>query len=611
MISIRVLLRWFALILFLPSTLHAELSAELIASDWQQIPHGEARFIQISSGSSSIPPWGLEVKLEKDWHTYWRNPGDSGAELDIYGIQGELENKLAIHYPFPERMNVGPLTTYGYSDHTLYFFDDENQRYQKLVADLLVCKEECIPGTIEVGLGTLRDLGTEEDTELKQFISLKLAQLPQGLPILAQQLIGHLDSKWQIYLPSGAEIVDLFWFPEQSGSLEKLNFATEGDSVFHFYTPQSASRIERPKALVVFEQNNVKQSAVVEFETVAASIWPFVFGAILGGLILNLMPCVFPIVSLKAFSVASASGKILAHIRRDNLFYCFGVIVCFIALALLIVALRASGQFVGWGFQLQNVGFVSFLAVLFLIMGLSFFDIWSWRHVPGFATVGSQGSGPTSSFFTGLLAVVVASPCTAPFMGAAIGFALAQSVSVIFAVFLGLGFGMALPFFLLALFPSFSRFLPKPGNWMVTFKKAMGGLLLLTSAYLIWLGFQLVLPDGTVDESKWHSLQIEQWEQMEATPEAKLINFTADWCITCKVNERVVFANQKVEDYFAAQNIKLFKVDWTKRESNIAAKLAEYGRAGVPMYLYYPAGSNAPRVLPEVITPDSLIERLK
>lgn len=603
-----------------------EISA--LVSPWIKIPHGRVRWLKLGDAkgedlqTKSKEPinFGLHIELDSQWHTYWQNPGDSGAPPEIYTVLPDNKKTIhKIHYPYPERIEVGPLITYGYSKQLIYFFNkpilDELVR-----TDLLVCKEECIPGSAEFSSKTpLNPLGLDENfakfINHKFLINSELHKLPgsnQG-----KYVQGLAQIEWSFELPENAQIVDLFWFSESMKDLTRPSFikkqSTDLLSTTKFFShPNTLGSAPKKSALVVYQVDGKIFSEDIEFKESSPRIFWFFWMAFLGGLILNFMPCVFPIVSIKAFHVLKTSGQALTAIRKQNLVYSLGVVFCFIILGLLLSALRSSGAYLGWGFQLQNPYIVSGLAIVFFVLALSFFDVWSWNWVPKFATRYYAEDSLWTSFLTGLLAVIVASPCTAPFMGAAIGFAITQSTLALLIVFLGLGLGMSLPFLVMAMFPQLSKFLPKPGIWMVYFKKTMGVFLLATVVWLVWIVIQLNQGTLTKDSENWKLMDVDQWSEVsQDLDRARFINFTADWCVTCKVNEKLVFSQKSVQKFVQENEIQMLKVDWTKREDKIARKLAEFGRIGVPLYLFYAKGSRTPVILSELLTPLGFITNLK
>jgi thiol:disulfide interchange protein DsbD len=381
--------------------------------------------------------------------------------------------------------------------------------------------------------------------------------------------------------------------------------------------------------------------------------------AFLGGLILNLMPCVFPILSLKLLSLMKLTGSQSHEVRRQNFAYVAGVMVSFLLIALLLAGLRSAGNLIGWGFQLQSPVFLSILSWLFFALSLNllgFFEIdFLNLSVGGKLT---RSGGIIGSFFTGVLAVVVASPCTAPFMGVALGFGLTQSTAVLFAVFLSLGFGLAFPYLLFGILPGMIRVLPRPGKWMNTFKQVMAFPLLLTTLWLIWvlgqvrginsvmvvltgclgIGFAvwfsswrkkaaqvataLIILGGLVfiyrsEQQVKTAVESDIWQPYTESLLESLkgknvfVNMTADWCLTCKVNERLVFNDADVMKLLQMKNMVLVKGDWTQRNEAITRFLSRFDRVGVPFYVLYSPQHPQGQILPEVLTKSSFMELIQ
>ena len=380
--------------------------------------------------------------------------------------------------------------------------------------------------------------------------------------------------------------------------------------------------------------------------------------ALLGGMILNLMPCVFPILSVKALSLAKAHlsphGK---HLHGAA--YTLGVVLSFMAIAALLIALRHAGEAVGWGFQLQSPVFVGLLIYLFVLMGLSFSGLLTiGTRLMNVGQSATQGRGLTASFMTGLLATLVASPCTAPFMGTALGFALAQPEWVAMAVFGALGVGMALPLLLLSWWPGLSQRLPRPGPWMDHFKSFLAFPLYLSAVWLLWvLGRQsgsdtvaavmtgivlllfaiwllgikktpltrtlaafslviaLALPwqvhqNGDTTDRPWEPYSEQRLEQLLSRGEPVFVNLTADWCITCLANERIALSSDELMAHFRENGITYLKGDWTNYNPEITRLLNRHHRSGVPLYLFYPAGSRQPVILPQLLTKNIVLSAI-
>ena len=394
---------------------------------------------------------------------------------------------------------------------------------------------------------------------------------------------------------------------------------------------------------------------------------PFIFyilGAIAGGLILNLMPCVFPVLSLKALSFTSShmdSHKQHLH----GWAYTAGVVLSFVAAALFIIFSRQAGEALGWGFQLQEPGFVAFMAYLFFVMGLSLSGLINFgSNLMGVGQSLTTGHGYGASFFTGVLAALVASPCTAPFMGIALGFALTQPIYISLLVFIALGFGMALPFLLLSYSPTLARYLPKPGAWMDTLKQFLAFPLYATSIWLLWVLGRQISSDGAivitigglllafgfwllnqrsekpinkftirgfaiasfagalffatnvenfknVDRGNWQVYSPENLAELRRQNIPVFIDLTADWCITCKVNERVAINTDDVKQKVEESGIVMMVGDWTNRDPRITELLSQYGRSGVPLYLMFPAdGSSPAEVLPQILTQQIVLDAM-
>jgi thiol:disulfide interchange protein DsbD len=397
------------------------------------------------------------------------------------------------------------------------------------------------------------------------------------------------------------------------------------------------------------------------------SIWQALIFAFIGGLILNIMPCVFPIISLKALSFVSMGGGSTRKVRLHALNFCLGVIISFLAIALAILLLQKGGTMVGWGFQLQSPVIVAFLAVLMFVIGLVLLtDINIGTSLTRLGSVGNNDSSYLGSFMTGVLAVIVASPCTAPFMGAAIGYALIQPSAITVPIFLSLGVGFSLPYLLLALFPSLITRMPRPGEWMNTLKEFFAFPMFATSLWLLWVFSFQTTTDSLISllitillvstifwiitKSKSKTIRIlsiltvliiisiqlssintsqvntntnkpisttssEAWNinienELKELDQAYLINFTAAWCITCQANDKLALSKPAVKAYLEENDIKYIKADWTNRDNDILKILTEYGRTGVPLYLYWKPGLDQTLILPAVLTEELLLNSL-
>lgn len=432
------------------------------------------------------------------------------------------------------------------------------------------------------------------------------------------------------------------------------------------YPPQTESLTVNPASGKVTHARlsaakNTQSNATPPPATEKLWLWQAMLFALFGGVILNLMPCVFPVLSIKVMSLVRADSR---RLRLHGWAYTLGIVVCFIGFSSILLLARSGGEAIGWGFQLQSPGLITALAYLFFVMGLSMSGLIHFgTRWMGAGQALTQQSGLTGSFFTGVLAALVASPCTAPFMGAALGFALTQPAIACLSVFAALGLGMALPLLLLCYLPSLAERLPRPGAWMETLKEFLAFPLYLSAIWLLWvLGRQagvdlmaavcigaiaivfacwllarhtmgwgrrfnqimvlgaltlaIYLPwqmlQGTPINSRWKPYTPELLEELRSQGSPVFIDLTADWCLTCLANERVTLQNKDVEAIFDQYKVVTLKGDWTNRDIKISQLLEQYNRTGVPLYLWFPANrSGKADILPQLLTPSLVIETIK
>ncbi len=350
------------------------------------------------------------------------------------------------------------------------------------------------------------------------------------------------------------------------------------------------------------------QEIVLQRGGAERSYWHILLLAFFGGIVLNLMPCIFPILSLKAISLMQSSQK-ASHIRIESLLYLLGVVCSFLIIATVLMLLRMSGQEIGWGFQLQSPIFVSVLIAVFVVIFLMLLDIVNLKN-PFANKVGrvSFNKAKLDSFVTGFFAVVIASPCTAPFMGAAIGYAVYQSPALYYPIFLALAIGYALPFCLIGFFPALYKVMPKSGKWMVILKKLFAIPIFLTIVWLAWVLSAQIKNDKTQD-LLWQRYDAKKVEADILAGKSLLLNFTAKWCITCLANEKIAFEGVEFKKLVNEKNVVLYKADWTNKDEMIAKELRKYGRSSVPLYVYYKKGKK--KILPQILTPKILKESLR
>lgn len=633
---------------------------------------------------------GVRFELEEHWHVYWQNPGDSGEAPRLRWTLPEGWRAGEVQWPAPLRIPTGPLINYGYEGDVLLPVELLPPAGAQGAAPIavkitwLVCREDCIPGkaVFEFEL-PVSPAGVMADAVwAPRFAALREAR-PRPTPARFARADG---GPLQLYLPE---------LEAPEGAAVHLLAAEEG--VVPPTTPVALSRPDEgglllsvkpadtapdpleglsgliqidgdPKSSRAFDARPGEVPAVEAPTTATAPLPPeeqtslgaALLFALLGGLLLNLMPCVFPVLSLKILAFVEHAADDRGVIRRQGWLFTAGVLVSFWALAGALIALRAGGEQLGWGFQLQSPGFVAGLAVLMFALALSLAGVFE----VGLSLTAVGGRGEWGAFGTGVLATVVATPCTAPFMGPALGFALTRPPVESLAVFTALGGGMALPYLVLSYAPGLLQRLPRPGPWMVTFKQLMafplfatvlwlvnvflqqtgvaqagalltallalafagwlwgrlqhGGrtgpkwalLALLATAPGLWLAHGAVTFEDAVDTALWQPWSPEEEARLRAEGTPVFVNFTAAWCISCKVNEKVVFERDDVREAFARHGVVTLLADWTDRNDTIAGTLSAYGREGVPLYLYHAPGAARPEVLPSVLTPSLLIATL-
>ena len=624
---------------------------------------GHARISLIKDHSDFVPGTsiniGLKVSMDKGWHTYWRNPGDSGGPIEIDWDLPKGFSVSDIKWPLPEKIEYPPLMTYGYEDFVIYPMvlsipADYSDDYFEMVADILICADVCIPESGKISSNLL-------DIESDSLIYEWLESIPsKSLPITTSLN----DNNLEIRFTFDKEIKEIYFFPDENNSIDyssKQNFYKKDDDYF-LSIKLFNDEFQNVSGVLDIDGTgyNVSNGKFEDFNEEGLSLITALIFALIGGLILNLMPCVFPVISLKVLSFVSMGGSSPRKIRNHALVFTVGVIASFMLIALIIVLLKQAGNFVGWGFQLQSPLIVGLLSLVMVFISLVLITDNSFgESLTKLGNIGGSENGYYSSFLTGVLAVVVASPCTAPFMGAALGYALIQPSGETVPIFLSLSLGFSLPYLLLAANPKLIDFLPKPGDWMVTLKEFFAFPMLATALWLLWvfslqvnqilvifllIGWLLLalnfwifqkdyktiskviflgisifsmiyfLPETEEIETEQNLIigsATEWYEGIEDDLRNKnqpyFINFTAAWCITCQSNEITAFSKDGFKSLLEEKNIEYIKADWTNRNDAITRSLKKYGRSGVPFYVYWEPGFENPKILPAILT-DQIIK---
>jgi len=646
---------------------------------------------------------GLLLRMAPGWHTYWKFSGDAG-------LPTELKWKLPpgwrvghIQWPIPlKTVDPGDIETYGYENEVLLMQEitppsklDASSVKLSTEASWLVCEKICIPGGATLQLD-LPVASTNQPSNADVFARYRRL-LPQNLPgpNVARADWSRAGSELRLKITSDTlakyPALDFFPLPEQETIVghPAVQSRNNNEIVFRIPLESAPKNLSSIAGLVVFAQqpNGDDRAAwqITSTPTVSATrpppargIFTFLLFGFLGGLILNLMPCVLPVISLKIFGFVQQAGQSRQKIFRSGIAFTLGIFAWFIALAVLLIALKSAGRDLTWGgFQFTNPYFVLVLSVIVLVFALNLFGVFEVslpQSVTRSLLSTSERKDLLGSFFQGVFATVLATPCTAPFLGSALGFAFTQSAAIILAVFIAIAAGMSAPYLLLSAQPAWLRFLPRPGPWMLHVKQFMGFLLLATLLFLLyvlgaqrglegaiwascfllvisvacWMKGAFVLPTAPAMKriivlvlmlllvigsgvyfigDKFQSTKIASadsqlrgdWQPF--TPErlqteleqgrTVFVDFTAAWCLTCKFNEASVLEARDVREAFQRHGIVKLKADWTNGDPVITKLLQQFGRPGVPLYVLYPAKNEEPIVFPEVLTKGMILDKLE
>ncbi|MBS0341129.1 MAG: thioredoxin family protein [Proteobacteria bacterium] len=670
---------------------------------------------------------GLQLQHQPQWHTYWKNAGDSGLPTELNWTLPAGVSAADVAWPTPHKIPVGTLANFGYENTVLLPVQltvspefkppvslmGGSDLDVRLKASWLVCKQECIP---EEGNFALK-LPVQGATALNrpafetafEAQPAELAQ-PAQIEVQGQQLKLRVDG-----LPASAQGRTLEFFPETGEVVH--NAAVSGrdwkqswqgstwTASYPLAEQRSASPDIMPIVLALAQPKTGDKPLAWRTEAKVSGTWPAnaapaahaevspalqaalaenaagpapvstaptafaasslavaLVGALLGGLLLNLMPCVFPVLAIKVLGFARQSGDHGGH-RRAALAYTAGVMISLLALAAAMLALRAAGAQLGWGFQLQSPAVVAGLAALFTLIGLNLAGVFEFGRMAPAALGGARSSRPlVNDFLSGVLAVVIASPCTAPFMGASLGFAITLPAPQAMLLFAALGFGLALPYLLAGFIPAVARLLPRPGGWMRTLQRLLAFPMFGTVAWLVWVLGQQSGIDGagallallvclaalvwaftlhgrsrvvvasiflactvvlaasigpnivqgapavasaSSPQDRWQPWSSQRVAELTAEGRPVFVDFTAAWCVTCQYNKKATLADADVLAQFKAKNVALLRADWTRRDQAITAALTALGRSGVPVYVLHAPGK-PPVVLSEILSKDEL-----
>ncbi len=654
----------------------------------------------------------LRLKIIDHWHTYWQNPGDSGLPTRLTWSLPAGFSAGAIEWPHPKKLPLGPLMNFGYEGEVLHLVSVQTPANAKsgtpvtfsAKAEWLVCSDVCIPESADVSISLpavdsapLPDpRWTGSFARARDALPGRLANWTTSATIADGRLAIDLSP------PSGVamSISDATFFPLRDELIANAatQVLTKTSSGFRL-SVQAADPVNMSiksadgvivttgnwgsahsgKAVAISAPLTISPTTVpppgpVSGDSSGATpaanplgLFAGLLFALAGGMLLNLMPCVFPVLGIKIMSFARHAQSDPALLRKQGFAFLGGVLLTFWILAGILIALRAAGESIGWGFQLQSPLFVTTLAMLFLLMALNLSGVFEiglrLQSAAGSVETNRRGT-LTDAFLSGMLATVVATPCTAPMMGAALGYTLSQPAVVSILVFTAIALGMALPILVLSLMPGWLRHLPRPGPWMITFRQFLAFPLLATVAWLTWVlgsqagndgaakllfglvivslaawlyghwqisrplrailgaslialcGIAVAWPDAprpgatqAYVEDAWTPFSTRRLAELRSQHKAVFVDFTATWCITCQVNKHVALNRENVVKRFKDLDIVRMKADWTLKDPEITRALAEFGRNGVPLYVFYPADGE-PRILPEILTPTIVLSAI-
>lgn len=740
--------RYFIALLFTLGSLHAQLQSVNLRNNGTDDHHTRVSLLADVQHVRPGAPFtiGVVMSMEKGWHTYWKNAGEAGLPTRIAWTLPDGFSAGDIQWPLPHKyLESGDILTYGYEHENMLLVQisppthlREGSRVTlEAKVNWLECERLCVPGDADVSI-ELPVSSAEAVPANSELFEKYRAQVPRpfGKTEEVSFAAETRDGKVIITLNAGnggsfvtEENKRPDFYPAPLSDLTIGRTAVRaGQSTatlqVPFAAPDKVSESLTLRGVLVYQlAGGVRQANTIEVQlakefvaslpadlpseqassgsildqpfttTDAASgeqpIYYYLLFAVVGGLLLNIMPCVLPVISLKIFGLMKMAGDHPKQVRKLGWFFSLGILASFLTLAVVIIVLKSAGEQVGWGFQFQEPLFVIAMCAIVFAFGLSLFGVFEIM-VPGFALAGMSSAvekvdqkrtGFLAPFAEGVFATILATPCTAPFLGSALGFAFSQPTSIILLIFTAIAFGMALPYLLLTSRPAWMKFLPKPGEWMVTAKQFMGFLMMATALWLLYIlgkqlgmeaviwtsafllvvgiacwmigrfatltasrtksvltwvmasvllvaGYKFFVGDvlhardvlanpttGTSTESErivWQPFTIESLEAHLKENKPVFIDFTAEWCLTCKVNEKTVLADRQVVEKLKQNNIITMKADWTNRNETITRLLQKFGRSGVPLYVLFPAGKpTEPIILPEVITPGIVIEAVE
>ena len=594
-----------------------------------------------AAGDAKTLPFGVEIALQPGWKTYWRSPGDAGFPPQIEIAESENVAAAALAYPVPHRFELFGLQTFGYGEKVLFPLRVTPERSGEAISlrahlRYLVCEQICIPYEHDLRLDL--PAGPPVLTDDAAAISEAEAQVPDdgsrarwrltdlridgdnlvataasdGIPFNAPDLL--------VEAPNGLFFGKPATMLGEDGRSARFTLPLERLAG----TPDPVTS-ELTLTLVDGQHGLEQRVVAATFAGTGTgtfslpSLWPMLLVALLGGLILNIMPCVLPVLILKLSKVLEKAGRARHEVRAGFVASAAGIVSTFVLLAVILIVLKRAGTEIGWGIQFQQPVFLGVLAALCLAFAA---NVWGWFQVPvpafagGLANMADSAEAKSprhAAFLQGVLAAILATPCSAPFVGTAVGFALSQGPLEIAIIFAALGLGLAMPYLIIAAFPALVAWLPRPGRWMIWLKRLLGLSLLGTALWLLVVLAQQAgwLQKSAIDDGiAWRPFDRAAIAAEVEKGQVVFVDVTAEWCLTCRANKEFVLKRDPVLTALASKNVTPMLADWTRPDPTISAYLAGFGRYGIPMNVVY--GPKAPQgiVLPELLTSDTVMDAL-
>jgi thiol:disulfide interchange protein len=643
-------------------------------------PHTKAELLL---GQTEVTP-GSELKvtfqltMEEHWHTYWKYGGEVGLPTRAEWTLPDGWTASEINWPIPDFLDTAGGISYAYEGTVMLPVtikvpaDAKVGETVELAVQLkwLECEKSCIPGEADL-TGTVTVAANAVAGPQAELVEQAFGVIP---PTVDTVVVSRKGNELFITLPDDLAVPGVRFFPDSESQIAlKEPQLLDDKSLVVKLDPKAEQPVEKLSGLLAADSDGVFFKAAIT-KSVKAPVQTASLGTILltagaaflGGLVLNLMPCVFPVLSLKVLGIVEQSRSEGRPAWHHGAVFGLGVLISFWVMSGLLLVVRSAGQEVGWGYHLQNPIMIGLLAGLFLLIGLNLFGVFEvGENLTQLSGVADKKEGFGHSFWSGVLTTLAATPCTAPFMGGAVGFALSQPSWVALLIFSFLAFGVAAPYMTLTLFPALLEKLPAPGAWMVTFKQILAFPMMLAVVWLVWvfgsqtgndrmallllallgvsfaswvygkwgcsfepkekrlgIGFATLVLAGSLytgysasqaplGEELWQDFSPELVTRLKSEGKPFFLDFTADWCTSCKANELVALSNRGVLDKFQELDVVLVKADWTNEDPVITNALAEFNRAGVPLYVLYPGNNAEPVVLPEVLFPGTVLEALE